>query len=156
MRRLIFASAALAALSVVGAALAASAGDGNRDHGVTVLRFVEQIGATGQTYVPAGATSPVGDRITWSAGIFDRHGHQVGKDTADCTIVATTGIVQCLFSIDLPGGELTAQGIGEGSTDTTFAITGGMGAYRAARGEVRAVDTTVGQRAELTITLVDD
>jgi allene oxide cyclase len=155
MRRFIFGAVGLAALVVVGAALAATTGGGNGGHGVTVIRLVEQLGSP-QTYVPAGATSPVGDRIMWSAGIFDRHGHQVGKDTADCTIVAATGIVQCMFSLTLPGGELTAQGIGEGSTDTTFAITGGTGAYRAARGEIRAVDTTVGVRAELTITLVDD
>src|SRR5690348_8572637 len=104
MRRLIFALAALAALIVVGAAIAATAGDG-RGHGhVTVLHFVEQVTGAGQTYVPAGATSPVGDRIVWSAGIFDTHGRQVGKDTADCTIVAATGIVQCLFSLDVPGG----------------------------------------------------
>ena len=157
MRKPVFAAAALAVIVVAVLATTAWAGDGNRGHDndVTVIRLVEQVGAVGQTYVPAGATSPIGDRLIWSAGIFDTHGNQVGKDAADCTVITADFLVQCLISFTLPGGEMTVQGMGQG-TDTVFAITGGTGAFKGARGEVRAVDTTPGVRAELTITLLDD
>jgi hypothetical protein len=151
MRRLIFAAAALAAL--VGA-FSAFADNGNHGHGTTTLRLVEQL-TTPQSYAPAGATSPIGDRLIWSAGIYDRRGNQVGKDTAECTVITADFLVQCVFSVTLPGGEMTVQGMGQG-TDTVFAITGGTGAYKDVRGEVRAVDTTPGVRAELTFTLVND
>ena len=154
MRRLVLAAAALAVVAVAVLATTAWAGNGKHDD-VTVIRLVEQVGAVGQTYIPAGPTSPVGDRIVWSAGIFDTNGHQVGKDVADCTVITADFTVQCLISVTLPGGQLTVQGMATG-VDNVFAITGGTGAYKDARGDVRAVDTTPGVRAELTLRLVED
>src|SRR5262245_51966484 len=98
MRRFVFAAAALAAL--VGAYSAFA--DNGRHNNVTVLRLVEQVTSEGQSYIPAGPTSPVGDRLVWSASILDTHGRQVGVDAADCTIVTKdASTVQCLVSVTL-------------------------------------------------------
>jgi hypothetical protein len=125
-----------------------------------VLHLFER--ATGDlTFVDVGAPGPsMGDRLVFSAAIFDTNNQQIGRDGADCVIVRVDAsetpdrqqVVQCMISVQLPDGQLTVQGLAQG-TDNHFAVTGGTGAYRKARGEVRARDIVPLQEAEITIWL---
>ena len=125
-----------------------------------VLHFFER-GEGDIAFIDSGAPGPsVGDRLIFSAGIFDTDGQRVGRDGADCLIVridpteppARQQIVQCTISVQLPDGQITVQGLAQG-TENYFAITGGTGAYREARGEVLARDITPLVEAEITVWL---
>ena len=51
-----------------------------------------------------------------------------------------SGHFQCLATLSLPEGQLTAQGLttlNESGQPFTLAITGGTGAYRTAHGQIR-------------------
>ena len=125
-----------------------------------VLRFFER--ATGDlAFIDQGAPGPsIGDRLVYSAAIFDTNGQRIGRDAADCIIVrvdpseppARQQVVQCSISVELPDGQITVQGLAQG-TENYFAITGGTGAYRTARGEVLARDVVPLQEAEITVFL---
>jgi len=112
-------------------------------------------------YIDLGAPGPsIGDRLTFSNPIFDPDGNRIGRDVAECVIAridpteppARQQIVQCTISVQFADGQITVQGLAQG-TDNYFAITGGTGAYRQAQGEVRAVDIVPLQEAEITIWL---
>ena len=112
-------------------------------------------------FIDLGAPGPsIGDRLTFSSAIFDTHGVRVGTDAAECVIVridpteppARQQVVQCSISVQFTDGQITTQGMAQG-TDNFFAVTGGTGAYREARGEVRARDIVPLFEAEITIWL---
>jgi hypothetical protein len=125
-----------------------------------VLHFFER--SEGDiSFVDAAPPGPsIGDRLVFSAAIFDTGGQRIGRDGADCVIVridpteppARQQIVQCTISVQLPDGQITVQGLAQG-TENYFAITGGTGAYRTARGEVLARDITPLVEAEITVFL---
>jgi hypothetical protein len=52
----------------------------------------------------------------------------------------------------LADGQITFQGLGQG-TENFFAVTGGTGAYRTARGEAFVKDLVPLQLADITITI---
>jgi hypothetical protein len=113
------------------------------------------------TFVDTGAAGPsIGDRLVFSNPIFDTNNARIGRDGADCVIVridpteppARQQVVQCTISVQLPDGQITVQGLAQG-TENYFAITGGTGAYRQARGEVFARDIVPLVEAEITIWL---
>jgi hypothetical protein len=84
---------------------------------------------------------PLGDVFVLSADILDDHGNVIGRDGGACTTTSQDGTVVCNLAVRLPGGELTVAGLANGP-DNVFAITGGTGIYRNARGEAHAVDTS--------------
>jgi hypothetical protein len=150
MTVVVAASALLAPLIVITQASFAGAASQNPSVSSRVIRLVEQADVANFITVNSGA--PVGNRFVFSSSIFDTQGNRVGHDGGDCATTNPDGTAQCTISVVLPGGELTFQGLANG-TDNTFAITGGTGTYRNAQGEARAVDTQPG-RAELTIQLI--
>ena len=108
-----------------------------------------------------GAPGPsLGDRLVFTSELFTPRGQRVGRTAADCLVVrieedereSEQQVVQCVISAELAEGQITVQGLGQG-LDNVFAITGGTGAYRTARGEVRAVDRIPLVEAEITIRL---
>lgn len=125
-----------------------------------VLHFFER-GEGDLTFIDNGAPGPsIGDRLVFSNPIFDDAGARIGRDGADCLIVrvdpteppARQQIVQCTISVQLADGQITVQGLAQG-TENYFAVTGGTGAYRQARGEVFARDITPLVEAEITVWL---
>ena len=139
---------------------AAAQPPGEHERPWRVLHLFER--ATGDlAFIDVGAPGPsIGDRLVFSALIFDTAGQQVGRDGAECTIVRIDPtqpperqqVVQCAISVTLPDGQITVQGLAQG-TENYFAITGGTGAYRKARGEVLARDIVPLVEAEITIWL---
>ncbi len=123
-----------------------------------VMRFFER-SAGDLAFIDTGALGPsIGDRLVFSNPIFDTAGARIGTDGADCVIVkidpteppARQQVVQCMISVQLADGQITVQGLAQG-TENYFAITGGTGAYRQARGEVFARDIVPLVEAEITV-----
>ncbi len=162
-KRVLCGAALLAALAVIsgGTLAAADRGDDRRRDRPRVLHLVERI-AGAPTFDDGGAPGPgVGDRIIFSADIFDARDRKVGRDGADCVVVRTDPsqadpveqqIVQCMVTVELPDGQITFQGLAQG-TENDFAVTGGTGAYRRARGEAHVDDRVFLQSSDVTITL---
>ena len=60
--------------------------------------------------------------------------------------------MQCVVTVELPDGQITFQGLAQG-TENHFAVTGGTGAYRRARGEAFVDDREFLVASDVTITL---
>lgn len=153
---IVFMLLAFCALPAV--ALAQNHGDHERPW--KVLHFFER-GAGDLAFIDVGAPGPsIGDRLVFSNPIFDTDNQRIGRDGADCVIVrvdpteppARQQVVQCTISVELADGQITVQGLAQG-TENYFAVTGGTGAYRKARGEVLARDIVPLQEAEITVWL---
>jgi len=86
------------------------------------------------------APDSVGDQDVFNAKFFVRN-KQVGRDGRVCTLVELPSIYHCNATNWFNKGQLTVQFIGDFSSTEPghFAITGGTGAYRGARGEVTYV-----------------
>jgi hypothetical protein len=137
-----------------------SARGGERGRPPEVIRLVERVHEV--AFDDGGAPGPsLGDRLIFSADIYDERDQLVGRDGADCVVVrnepsAPPGeqqVVECMVSVELPDGQLTFQGLAQG-LDNTFALTGGTGAYRTARGEAVVHDRVFLEESEITITLI--
>lgn len=154
----------LAALLVIanGTLAAADKGDERRASHPRVIHLVERI-AEAPTFEDGGAPGPgVGDRLIFTSDLFDAKARKVGRDGADCVVVrldpsqsdpTEQQIVQCVITVELADGQITFQGLAQGG-ENHFAITGGTGAYRRARGEAFADDRVFLQEADITITLL--
>ena len=88
--------------------------------------------------------SQVGDEFIdhWAV---TRQGHRAGTLETVCQVTWSSGesaTIQCVGTLRLRHGELAVQGVGTATNSPTgndfvFPVTGGSGAYRHARGEVR-------------------
>jgi len=89
------------------------------------------------------AEDPTGNQFVSGHDLY-RGGRKVGAAGASCQIIDVVGTgelrSQCLASLSLPEGQLTAQGLPTldeaASRPFTLAITGGTDAYAKARGQV--------------------
>jgi len=64
-----------------------------------------------------------------------KDGKSFGSTYVQCTfITAAADAYQCVGTLDLPNGQITAQGVVRDTPDFTIAVTGGTGAYTAASG----------------------
>jgi hypothetical protein len=134
--------------------------DASRERPWKVLRFFER-NAGDLAFIDLNAPGPsIGDRLVFSNPLFDKHDRVIGRDAADCVIVRIDPtetpdrqqIVQCMISAQFADGQITVQGMAQG-TENTFAVTGGTGIYRTAHGEAHARDIVPLQEAEITIRL---
>lgn len=101
------------------------------------------------TYVDNGKKGPtIGDAFVFSDRTTQA-GKRVGFAGGQCTIVRitkTNASTQCDVSVSLPAGQLTFQGLqtfplsNQPSLPSHFAINGGTGAYRTARGQITVTD----------------
>jgi hypothetical protein len=98
----------------------------------------------------------LGDSEVASGLLVDGNGRTLGRFGTTCTRVGLRpGLAQCDGWGTFPGGRLTVAGlVRDGADRQLWAITGGTGSYRAARGELRLEDMKEGQTA-LTATFVD-
>lgn len=85
----------------------------------------------------------------------------LADDAAVCQFMADLGQAggrfQCVATLSLPEGQLTAQGLATlaepGDHPVTLAITGGTGAYRTAHGQIRVVPVSETER-HYTVTVI--
>jgi hypothetical protein len=96
-----------------------------------------------------------GDYAVFSDLITDQHGRTVGTEGGSglITRVDTTGAqISLTVSIQLPGGQITGQGLGSTDPRKHLAVTGGTGRYVDASGEIDVVEHGDGT-GSLTISL---
>jgi allene oxide cyclase-like protein len=153
-------------------AVAATSTGGHAAHSEQVIRLVTHNVASG--YLDLGeADLSIGDQIPFSNDLY-RDGSRVGEDGGWCVVARLTGgsaprgrgplssTYECVGTNSLLDGQLSAQGLvtygphEEVKADPYFfAITGGTGMYRGARGEVR-IDEISASEARLTFRIVLD
>jgi hypothetical protein len=108
----------------------------------------------------------LGDSNVFSETIT-QNGKNVGLAGGICTTIKVTtkaGKVatvtqQCVVTASLPKGQLTFQGIATFTntgpvTTPTFAITGGTGAYRTARGDITVSQLSNPNQTKIRVTLI--
>ena len=144
MRRLAVGAFVAVAVALVGAGATYAGSD--HGHGHRGLSFFSTENAFAPVPVTAGKFS-VGDRVVFSDDLFTaKGGPQVGTDGGECTTVrvtdaaAASGVLQCLVTFSLPGGQITTQALntltaGGFAGAQTGAITGGTGRFRGATGQ---------------------
>jgi allene oxide cyclase-like protein len=168
--RVALAAIATLALAAGITAVAAKSTGGPAANSEQVIRLVTHNDASG--YLDLGEPYlSIGDQIPFSNDLY-RDGSWMGEDGGWCVVTRLTGnsgprghgplapTYECVGTNSLPDGQLTAQGLvtygphEEVKTDPYFfAITGGTGSYRGARGEVR-IDEVSASEARLTFRIV--
>jgi hypothetical protein len=96
-----------------------------------------------------------GDYTVFSDTLTDRSGKAVGTEggTGVITKVDATGAqISYTVSIQLPGGQITGQGLGSPDPHKQLAVTGGTGRYVDAAGQVDVIENGDGT-GSLTISL---
>ena len=105
----------------------------------------------------------VGDQFAFTNNLL-RNGEKVGEDGGLCVVTRITAAgastFKCIGSNTLPGGQITVQGLVTYGPDEEvkgdpylFAITGGTGQYREARGEVK-IEEQGGGKLRLTFRII--
>jgi hypothetical protein len=103
----------------------------------------------------------MGDRVVVRGPLVDpATGDRVGQAQWECTamtfvrVEAQHGTWLCTGLLRLPQGDLVLEGPDPaGFGDSVFAVTGGTGPYRAARGEADVVDAPNPEHTEITLHL---
>ncbi len=98
----------------------------------------------------------LGDQFSFSNSLY-RGDKKVGRDGGWCTIVDFTEQTEpvtaiCVFTVELPKGQITMQGLltfSETGPDSVVAITGGTGAYKTAHGQVTIIGNDVDDTQQL-------
>lgn len=135
-------SALAIAAALVGGAIAAgaSSASGSRPHAAAskVVHVIEH--AITDTEEPGvkGKDAP-GNELIFTNPVFNvANTRQVGHDEGFCTRLSVTdGSWECLWTTFLGRGQLTVQGPYYDKRNSVLSITGGTGAYRDARGQMR-------------------
>jgi hypothetical protein len=147
----------LAGATVTVAAASSTARSGEPPE--TIRLVAKQTQATVLVLAAAGH-GPVGNQFLATDEVF-RQGRKVGDDASVCQVVAepdhASRRFQCVATVSLPEGQLTAQGLAT-VTETspqpfTLAITGGTGAYRTAHGHLQVAPVSETER-HYTLTLL--
>ena len=133
----------LAAAGVSVAATSSSSADASKHQPQTINLVARRTSST-LLVLAATGQGPVGNQFLSTDDVY-RQGRKVGDGAAVCQFMADLGQAggrfQCLATLSLPDGQLTAQGLATlnetGDQPFTLAITGGTGAYRTAHGQIR-------------------
>jgi hypothetical protein len=138
----------------------ASGSAGDRDRGIEVIHAERAVVSdVGLDLDHSGGTPPdtIGDQSVFSA-TFRINGRTIGFDGGVCTNVADPALFQCVATNSFDKGQVTAQGLldfRQGKGPYHLAITGGTGAYRAARGQVDiTIDTPDPQHDQVTFHII--
>jgi Allene oxide cyclase len=100
------------------------------------------------TEIPTGGGKDVkGNILTFNNPVYNvANTKQVGHDEGFCTRIAPTqGIWECLWTTFLNAGQITVQGPYYDTRNSVLSITGGTGAYRDSRGQMRLLSRDGGK-----------
>ncbi len=144
LRRTALALTAASALAAFGAA-GSSAARTTHAAGPTV-HVIEH--AITDTVIPTGGGPDVkGNILTFDNPVYNAaNSRQVGHDEGFCTRVdPKLGVYECLWTTFVHGGQITVQGPFYDTRNSVLSITGGTGAYRRARGQMRLLSRNGGK-----------
>jgi hypothetical protein len=84
------------------------------------------------------AADNVGDILTFANEVFDAaNAVKVGADQGYCVRLVVGKAFECHWTLSLATGQIAVDGPFLDAGDSVMAVTGGAGAYRGARGEMR-------------------
>jgi hypothetical protein len=93
------------------------------------------------------------DEIVFHDKLF-QNGRQVGDDLGSCIVVDANGLANCTGVVRLAPGTVTFAFANEPPPKKVFAITGGTGKYRTARGDGSVVEFATGPTGTLTLRII--
>jgi hypothetical protein len=95
-----------------------------------------------------GGADAKGNILTFNNPVFNAADKKrVGRDEGFCTRISVTqGIWECLWTTFLKGGQITVQGPFYDKRNSVMSITGGTGAYRTARGQMKLLSRNGGKK----------
>jgi hypothetical protein len=100
----------------------------------------------------------LGDRASGRGPLVDSvTGEHVGSSYSDCWVarqqIRGKGFWDCTYLLKLAGGTITLQGLDpHGSGSSPFAVTGGTGVYKDARGDAVFTDTDLDTDMQISLT----
>ncbi len=145
----------LAAATAATSAVAAAPALGRSAHTATsTVTVVEH--ANTDTEVPTGGGKDVkGNILTFVNPVFNAADtKQVGHDEGFCTrLDPKQGVWECLWTTFLKGGQITVQGPFYDTKNSTLSITGGTGAYRTDRGQMKLKSLSGGKKYDFVFEL---
>ena len=159
-KKAILGVAVVLVLAAAGVSVAAASSDDAGNQRAQAIQLVaKQTGSTLLVLAEPGH-GPVGNQFLGTDDLY-RNGRKVGDDASVCQFMSDLGQAggrsQCLATLSLPEGQLTAQGLitqtEGGDQSVTLAITGGTGTYRTAHGQVRVVQINDTER-HYTLTVI--
>jgi allene oxide cyclase len=136
LRYAVLVLAAIALVAIAASTVSASPFNGHGQRPTTVA-VVER--AVTDAVVDLGEPGDsIGDLLTFGNPIYDAaNASQIGTDQGECFRTNPGASWECTWTTYLADGSLTVQGpFLDSLGDSTLAITGGTGIYRAARGEM--------------------
>jgi hypothetical protein len=135
MKRLLVIPALAAAGILIFAVV--NGGAGTSGSGGRVIHVIEH--ATTDTVTDTGpAGDSAGDILTFANEVFDASDtNKVGSDQGYCIRTEAGVSWECNYTTFLARGQIVVEGPFYDAADSTFAITGGTGAYRNARGQLQ-------------------
>lgn len=140
-------------LAVTAGLTAAVAGAGTSDaktahHAASGRTIAVVEHAITDTEIPTGGGKDVkGNILTFNNPVYNAtNKKQVGHDEGFCTRIAPKqGIWECLWTTFLPGGQITVQGPFYDTRNSVLSVTGGTGAHRGARGQMKLLSRNGGK-----------
>jgi len=150
--RIFAAAATLGALALVVSLVSVSSAGPN----VTRIAVVEH--ATTDTVVDLTANGDsTGDLLTFHNELFDEANTEVvGSDQGDCVRIEVGVSWECRWVNFLEGGSITVEGPFFDAGPSAFAITGGTGEFRGARGSMRLVSNEDGTEIDFVFRILVD
>lgn len=102
-----------------------------------ILQLIERpVGETLVDLPPKGDS--IGDIVVLVNPIFDANERtQLGKDQGYCVRTVIGKQYECVWTLILGAGQITAEGPVSDSGDSTLAVTGGTGKYIGAKGVLK-------------------
>ena len=135
-------------VALVAIAIAAGASSAKRARAGAVSSTVHVIEhAITDTEIPSGGGKDVkGNLLTFNNPIYNlANTKKIGHDEGFCTRIAPKqGIWECLWTTFLKAGQITVQGPFYDTRNSVLSITGGTGAYRNRRGQMRLLSRSGG------------
>jgi len=93
--------------------------------------------ATDATASVGKAKDNRGDILTFANPVFDSaNKRQVGADNGFCIRTVAGAAYECIWTLKLADGQITAEGPFHDSGDTMLAVTGGTGKYIGTKGQM--------------------
>jgi allene oxide cyclase len=155
MKRLLIVAVPLAATALAVSISASASGPGTARARVTSTVSVVEHATTDVTTDTGKKGDTAGDVLTFANDVYNASdAAKVGTDEGACVRTVKGKTYECSWTTVLPGGSLAVQGPFYDARNSTLAIVGGTGKYRAARGTMRLKSRAGGKKFSFVFRIV--